>query len=395
MTSTLASIVVPVHNAEGTLGQCLDSLLGQTYGDVEVVCVDDGSTDGSAALLADYAARDGRVRVMRQANAGPGAARNRGIDEARGAYLYFCDADDWCDERLLEMAIGALEAGEADLAAFPYREFDERVGAPRTPPYGFLRENFPGAVVSWRDNPDWVFQSFQNFPWNKVLRMAFVREQGLRYQEIHLTEDLMFAAPALVLADRIAVVDEPLVYHRQGTGCNTMAKKDAHPLDFIEAFAALRSFLQERGLYDELRVAYANWAAGGCAYNLHTLNTYEAYVAVYRALAEGAAEALGLYDVDERIYQVAGHRELLRDLRERSAQEHLFRRGAEVADERDLDAYFDAIHTWERDVALGEGEALRRQLEQVREELAATRTELEGTLDKRLRRMARRVLRRG
>lgn len=395
MTSTLASIVVPVHNAEGTLDQCLDSLLGQTYGDLEVVCVDDGSTDGSAALLSERAARDSRVRVVRQDNAGPGVARNRGIDEARGAYLYFCDADDWCDERLLEMSIGALEEVEADLVTFPYREFDERVGAPRTPSYGFLRENFPGKVVSWRDNPDWVFQSFQNFPWNKVLRTAFVREHGLRYQEIHLTEDLMFAAPALVLAERIAILDEPLVYHRQGTGRNTMAKKDAHPFDFIEAFAALRTFLQEQGFYDELQVAYVNWAAGGCAYNLHTLGTYEAYLDVYHALADGAAEELGLYDAGLDAYQVQGHRELLEDLRSRTAEEHLFRVFGQSSDGHDLAGYFDSIHTWERNVALAEKEALGRQLEQAREQLAATCSELEGTIDRRLRRAARRVLRRG
>ena len=400
-SALLASVVVPVHNAQATLAQCLDSLLAQTYGTVEVVCVDDGSTDGSAALLADYAGRDGRVRVVPQANAGPGVARNRGIDEARGEYLYFCDADDWCDERLLELAIGALEAADADLATFPYREFDERVQAPRTPPYGFLRENFPGAVVSWRDNPDWIFQSFQNFPWNKVLRTSFVREHHLRYQEIHLTEDLMFAAPALVLAERIAVVDEPLVYHRQGTGANTMAKKDAHPLDFVEAFAALRAFLQEQGLYDELQVAYVNWAAGGCAYNLHTLNTYEAYLKVYRTLAEGAAEGLGLYEVGLDAYQVGGHRELLEDLKHRTAEEHLFRVFGQASDERDLAGYFDAIHTWERDAAQGEGRWLQGELEAVRGELAATQeqlattqAELDATLGRRLRRVARRVLRR-
>ena len=88
------SVIIPVYNAAPWLGACLDSVLGQTLRDIEVVCVDDGSTDGSAAVLSAYAQKDSRIKVQMQANRGQGAARNRGLEIARGEYVYFMDADD-------------------------------------------------------------------------------------------------------------------------------------------------------------------------------------------------------------------------------------------------------------------------------------------------------------
>ena len=95
MSSVQVSIIIPVYNAASWLGACLDSVLGQTLRNIEVICVDDGSTDGSAGILEACAARDPRVRVLRQPeNAGQGAARNRGLEESVGEYAYFMDADD-------------------------------------------------------------------------------------------------------------------------------------------------------------------------------------------------------------------------------------------------------------------------------------------------------------
>ena len=100
------SIVIPVYNTGKYLRRGLDSLLAQTCGDWEAVCIDDGSTDGSAAVLEEYAARDARFRVLRQENSGVSAARNRGIQEARGEWVTFLDADDWFSPELVGGATG-------------------------------------------------------------------------------------------------------------------------------------------------------------------------------------------------------------------------------------------------------------------------------------------------
>lgn len=97
----LVSVVVPVYNAEPYLRECLDSLFGQTLKEIEIIAVDDGSTDGSGKILDEFAARDRRLKVIHQENAGVSAARNRGIKAARGRYLTFVDADDRIDRQAL------------------------------------------------------------------------------------------------------------------------------------------------------------------------------------------------------------------------------------------------------------------------------------------------------
>lgn len=89
------SVVVPVYNASAYLAQCMDSLVRQTLSDIEVICINDGSTDDSSEILKKYAAEDGRFRVISQENRGVSAARNRGMAEAQGKYIGFVDADDW------------------------------------------------------------------------------------------------------------------------------------------------------------------------------------------------------------------------------------------------------------------------------------------------------------
>lgn len=118
MQETRISIIIPVYNAEKYLRRGLDSLLAQTCGDWEAVCIDDGSTDGSAAVLEEYAARDARFRVLRQENSGVSVARNRGIQEARGEWVTFLDADDWLREDIIEALLPHTKRKGVDVIGF-------------------------------------------------------------------------------------------------------------------------------------------------------------------------------------------------------------------------------------------------------------------------------------
>lgn len=111
------SIIVPVYNTAAFLPRCLESLIGQTYRNLEIICVDDGSTDGSAAILDEYAAKDVRIKVIHQENAGVSAARNRGLDAATGELVAFVDADDWLEANTYETAVQAFCAG-VDMVCF-------------------------------------------------------------------------------------------------------------------------------------------------------------------------------------------------------------------------------------------------------------------------------------
>lgn len=109
MSSPKVSVIVPVHNAEKYLEQCLNSIIGQTLKDIEVICVDDKSTDGSAVILDSYAANEPRLRVLQSPGLGAGGARNIGLESAQGKYLSFLDADDFFEPDMLESAVAKPE----------------------------------------------------------------------------------------------------------------------------------------------------------------------------------------------------------------------------------------------------------------------------------------------
>ena len=112
------SVIIPVYNTEKNIEQCVRSVMNQTLESIEIICVDDGSTDGSRAILERLAKEDARIAVIAQENAGAGAARNRGLQLARGRYLSFLDADDFFEPDMLEAALAAADSCGAEVAVF-------------------------------------------------------------------------------------------------------------------------------------------------------------------------------------------------------------------------------------------------------------------------------------
>ena len=121
------SVIVPVYNVEKYLNECLDSVLAQTFKDFEVICVNDGSTDNSPEILRQYADKDQRVKIVTQSNQGLSMARNNGLKEACGRYVYFVDSDDAIHPQCLELAHFLAETNNADLVCFSYAKIKEKM----------------------------------------------------------------------------------------------------------------------------------------------------------------------------------------------------------------------------------------------------------------------------
>ncbi|MBR1829266.1 MAG: glycosyltransferase [Atopobiaceae bacterium] len=187
----LVSVLIPVYNAERYLARCLDSVLQQTYENVQVVAVDDGSRDGSAALLDTYAELHPQVLVEHQANAGAAAARNRAIELAEGEYLCFLDNDDWLDLGLLEAFVDAALSTGAEVVCGGYRR--------PTQDGKVLFEAVPHEGDEWA--PYLVEAA-----WAKLYRSDYVRSQGFRFLPTNIDEDLFFTLPSILLAERVAIV---------------------------------------------------------------------------------------------------------------------------------------------------------------------------------------------
>ena len=122
------SVIVPIYNDDRYLHECLDSIINQTFEDIEIICVNDGSTDESLNILKQYESRDCRVKVISQENKGVGAARNAGIKIASGEYIYFIDADDFLELTGLEEMYDLSQQMDLDLLIFKLVTFDDETG---------------------------------------------------------------------------------------------------------------------------------------------------------------------------------------------------------------------------------------------------------------------------
>ena len=133
MSTPFISIIIPVYNSEKLLKQCLDSVLNQTLNNIEIICVDDGSTDNSFEILKEYEKKDNRVIALTQKNSGAGVARNKGVEIAKGKYIAFIDSDDWIEHDALEKLYNNIENNDSDMVLFnsiehkPDYQFKKRI----------------------------------------------------------------------------------------------------------------------------------------------------------------------------------------------------------------------------------------------------------------------------
>ena len=249
------SVIIPVYNVEKYLGECLDSVLCQTLKDIEVFCVDDGSTDGSPDILDRYAEKDRRVKHLRIRKGGAAVARNTGLDAAKGDYAIFLDSDDWFRRDMLSRMLATARRNDCDLVLAGISRH-VRTGAPplvSRPSAALLNKGRPFAG---REIPDVLFSDGGANPVNKLCSVSFLKRQGIRFQEIPRENDLAFSYLALAKAKRIAAIDDAFYNYRKerpGSLQNSIRdgfKPNPHALCWIEAFRAVKSRLAADGEMD-------------------------------------------------------------------------------------------------------------------------------------------------
>lgn len=249
------SVILAIYNVAPYLRQCLDSIVHQTYRNLEILCVDDGSTDESGAICDEYAAQDDRVRVIHQDNQGPSAARNRALTFVSGEYVYFCDSDDWLEPDMLETLHGMMdEANGVQITQCGYSfDYPDRCVAitnhlpvPETPVpmrdflyYIYRRDEFRGVA---------------SYLWGKLFPSSFFdgRIAALRFDPcLHMGEDVILAAQCYLLADKTRYTPRPLYHYRQQEG-STMHNMDGRlqGMGSPTAYEQVISLFQEHNIED-------------------------------------------------------------------------------------------------------------------------------------------------
>lgn len=233
------SIVIPVYNVAPYLRECLDSVIAQQFADWEAICVDDGSTDASAAILNEYAAKDKRVKAVHKCNAGVSAARNDALRIAQGEYVTFLDGDDKIDADWLSTANKLIDETRVDIARLWYRIEDKRGEI-----VDLKRKTYSGCKLK-----KWGICNYldKGFSWLNFIRRELITENEISFPKMRVCEDTMFMLRCLAEAKSAAEMKFPGYYYRQRSD-SAVAKRYGSE-DFLSVCGELRKLRVLRNVY--------------------------------------------------------------------------------------------------------------------------------------------------
>lgn len=209
------SVIVPVYNIEKYLNDCIDSLINQTYKNIEILLIDDGSKDNSGNICDEYAQKDSRIKVIHQENGGLSKARNTGLDNASGEYIMFCDSDDLFTPIACEVLLNEIESKNADYVIANYQNCDEDGTLWHNPV--FDKEKFKNFRLSIKDYIH-SFYIMNSGVWNKIFRKSFIDKLNLRFIEKLPAEDAMFTTYCFIKAKSVYYINDIVYLYRQREG---------------------------------------------------------------------------------------------------------------------------------------------------------------------------------
>lgn len=262
----LVSVIIPVYNVENYLRECIDSVINQTYRNIEIILVDDGSTDSSGKICEEYLDKDPRVTVIHQKNSGLSAARNAGFDACTGKYVYFIDSDDYIDPGALATLVDIAEKDNSDIVFFDAVSFADN--------YDFeVKQNYLRKNKYKTDNGKTVFaemtknNDFHSAVPLLLMKKEFLSSNVLRFAQGLLYEDMVFTFQAFMLASAVSQCTEAF-YHRRyrKDSIMTSAKSKKHFTSCLEVHRLNSDFIKD---YDPAATSYVS----RCAFNV--FNVYE------------------------------------------------------------------------------------------------------------------------
>lgn len=305
MQKIKVSVIIPCHNGEEYISATLKSLMGQSLREIEIICVDDESTDSTFEILKAHEAEDQRIKAIRQKKSNAGAARNLGRKSASGEYLLFLDSDDMFEPDLLEKMYNACIKDGAQLCVCNADQYDAEKEKYLPKPQ-YLRKNLlpESRPFSQNDIGKYILQFTTSVPWNKMVKRSFLEEQQIDFQEIERANDQYFSIMCLILADSITVVDEALVHYKIRQRGNLTKTYSETPLSSYDAMLAVGDELARRNLLEipQIRCAFDNKVLNVINYALNIQSDLDSFRCLYNKVKEEGFAKLGLAKQGEEYY---------------------------------------------------------------------------------------------
>ena len=242
-SSKIISIIVPVYNVEPYLQECLDSLVNQTYHEIEIICVYDNSRDGTFFKLREYAGNDRRIKILeRKNNDGLSSARNAGLSMATGKYILFLDSDDYCDRDLCRKVFECAESNQADLVIYDFASFLNEDDLKAN------RKNI-STLAAFNPSDRTSLLKIGAFAWTKMIRSDLVRSLDLKFPLGLSYEDMPVHWQLVTSARKIALLPERLCFYRQHNS-SLSYRRDWYIADRVMTYDIVRNFLISQNLYE-------------------------------------------------------------------------------------------------------------------------------------------------
>ncbi len=288
------SFIVPAYNASAYITECIESILNQTLSEIEIICVDDGSTDATPEIIEEYAKYDKRITLLRQQNSYAGTARNKGIGVARGEYISFVDSDDKIDLDFGQKMYDEATRTNADVIASPLKAWYGKKSFTKMSFWlveKYLPSNLP---FNYKDIPQHILTFTPGGPGGKFFNRKFIIDNDIKFLQIKRSEDFYFILYSIAVAERISVIKEPLYYYRQNNASSLESTKDNTPTLFWEANMLFKQKISALEHFDVIKQSYINNTLNRVAFNFNAVNSASGFSQIFEEIKKVWHEELEL-----------------------------------------------------------------------------------------------------
>ncbi|MCD7779530.1 MAG: glycosyltransferase, partial [Candidatus Gastranaerophilales bacterium] len=269
------SVIVPVYNVKRYLKECLDSIINQTFKDIEIICINDGSTDGSEKILKEYENKEPRIILINKKNGGLSSARNAGMKIAKGKFLCFVDSDDKIELTMLEKLYKNITSLNSDISICAVHKLDEtNKTIDDSNPYfnlGYFNSLFDNKVFSYEDVKPFLMNVCV-MAWNKLYRHSFIKECNAEFPENLIFEDGPFFFSVFFKTKRVSIVRDFLYFYRINRKGSILKNCSVNFLDIIDVVNLMYEYLKQSPVFEDVKYDFYRAKADDIMYRYRLIN---------------------------------------------------------------------------------------------------------------------------